>query len=83
MSLKAQPKYHAKFYNFVAKRIRTQFPMEPSCGRERTIITTLALEFAVKFAEDNVQFDPLQFLDQCSPDPSVFPLSELWEDYLK
>lgn len=80
-------KFHAMFYNFVAKRIREEFDMgwPGETGTQRLMSTTnravlsdLAMSFAKKFAEDNPSFDPLKFLDQCSPDAELYPLSELW-----
>jgi hypothetical protein len=81
-------KYHAMFYNMVAKRIREKFDMgwpgETGVQRlmsqtNRLVLSDLAMDFAKKFAEDNPSFDPLKFLDQCSPDSELYPLSELWE----
>jgi hypothetical protein len=43
-------------------------------------LVNLALSFAKRFKEDNPKFDPLKFLDACSPDPDIYPISELWED---
>lgn len=48
-------------------------------------IVRLAINFAKRFnddwlqAEEGLAFDPLKWLDQCSPDPDMYPLSELWE----
>lgn len=77
----------------VAKRLREKFPvlaypdstqlLRTKYFTKANVITDLALSFAQTFAEDNVNFDPLKFLDQCSPDPDRLPLSELWEDYLQ
>jgi hypothetical protein len=84
-------KFSAKDHNFVAKRIRENFPLDTSKDEmrspldnmkpmiERNILCVLALDFAKHFAEDNLRFDPLKFLDACSPDTDLYPLSELWE----
>jgi hypothetical protein len=42
-------------------------------------LVKLALRFARRFEADNERFDPLKFLDQCSPNDELYPLSELWE----
>lgn len=86
----AEPKYHRMYYNFIAKRLRDHYP-EDLCDDSdnmrmcelmvRDTIHDIALECADRFSEDNPDFDPLAFLDQCSPDPEAFPFSELWEPY--
>jgi hypothetical protein len=48
----------------------------------RTVLALLALDAARRFKEDNPEFDHLKWLDQCSPDPTLYPLSELWEDFI-
>jgi hypothetical protein len=50
-------------------------------------LVKLALSLAKRFQDeregyDGFKFDPLRFLDACSPDPELYPLSELWEDYV-
>ncbi len=81
-------------HNALAKEIREVFPtQEPSredstAGRkqielnliERAVLTTLALNLAKRFQADNPRFDPLKFLDECSPNTDLYPLSELWEE---
>ena len=83
------PSFHRHHYNFVAKRLRENFPLAvgDETGVTRVIliagqgmVSDIAYNFAQKFAEDNPDFNPTQFLDQCSPDPDRYPLSELWED---
>jgi hypothetical protein len=44
-----------------------------------TAATGVAISLAKRFALDNEGFDPVMFLDRCSPDPEKYPLSELWE----
>lgn len=85
-------KFTRKDHNFVAKRLRENFPIDtPSelmrspadnVGKhlQRGVIVELAMDFARKYKEDNPLFDPHVFLDQCSPDSDRYPLSELWED---
>jgi len=85
----AEPKFHQLHYNFVAKRLRNHYPADGGSISDtdlihkmgaRTAIENLALEFAQRFKLDNLNFDQYAFLDQCSPDPDVIPLSELWEE---
>lgn len=72
-------------YNVIAKRFRERFPVDspPMDQKERcqrAILATLALNFAERLKQDNDNFDPIKFLDACSPNPELYPLSELWED---
>lgn len=84
-----EPKYHPMFYNFVAKRLRQNYPNgDAHTSRERVaqqvaqrIVEDIALEFADRFLADNPEFDAVRFLDSCSPDTDLYPISELWEDY--
>jgi hypothetical protein len=75
-------KHHAAQYNLVAKKLRDNFPTYNTelAMAERTIISRLALDFAKSFQADNPNFDPYTFLDRCSPDADLYPLSELWEE---
>lgn len=43
-------------------------------------LVRLASHLAKRFKEDNPLFDPLKFLDACSPNTELYPLSELWAD---
>lgn len=70
--------------------ITTQADYDKACDTARDSIgalTRLALRFAKRFyddcaeADEGLVFDPLMFLDQCSPDPDSYPLSELWREY--
>jgi hypothetical protein len=83
--------FHAAHYNAVAKELREEFANQlastlvPTGPRAIAIGTTsvvvnLALSFTHRFQLDNPNFDPLKFLDQCSPDTEAYPLSELWEE---
>lgn len=83
-----EPKFHRLHYNLVAKRLRNHYPTEevsallkPIQNVQRRVIEDIALEFADRFWEDNIEFDAERFLDQCSPDPERFPFSELWEEF--
>jgi len=87
-------KYHKLHYNLVAKVLRDRFE-EYSSDRgtsssdhtiriaRTSVVVDIALDFAHKFLMDNPSFDPLKFLDQCSPDVDLYPLSELWEQEKK
>lgn len=45
----------------------------------RRALEDLAIAFAKRFNQD-AGFDPLAWLDKCSPDPVLYPFSELWEE---
>lgn len=66
----------------IAKRFREQNwyldHKDSLASRCRATLATLALDLAGSFVEDNERFDPIKFLDACSPDPGKMPLSELW-----
>lgn len=88
--------WHALHFNTIAKEIREQFPLDsdnedierPTRAlrkaellAERTALTRLALSFAHRFNDKNIPFfDPLRFLDACSPNTDLYPLSEMWEE---
>ena len=84
-------KWGPQHYNALAKEIREQFPIDPigsgifeASRREenmtrRGTLANLALSLAKRFVKDNEDFDPLTWLDQCSPDTDLYPISELWE----
>jgi hypothetical protein len=77
------PLFHRAHYNIIAARFREQNWYTRSSSdyarQARTSLTNIALDLAERFQEDNERFDPLKFLDACSPDPERMPLSELWE----
>lgn len=75
-------------WNFIAKTLREAYPEKDSdhTNFERKLATGarrnteyIALAFAKRF-QDEEGFDPMKFLDQCSPDPEQYPISELWEE---
>jgi hypothetical protein len=82
-------KFSAQHYNAIAKDFRTAFDSSKACDTRkeeiiyRAALANLALRLAIRFKEDNERFNPHRFLDACSPDVDVYPISELWEDYLK
>ena len=73
--------FGAGHYNILAAQIKNKFPLEHDSMSmtQRATLTDLALSMAKRFTLDNDQFDPLRFLDACSPDTELYPLSELWE----
>jgi len=81
-------KYDRLVWNMVAKRIRDKFTdTVEGEGHQNTVrklyrsgvLAELAIDFAKGFKRDNPNFDPIKWLDQCSPDPDTYMLSELWE----
>jgi hypothetical protein len=40
--------------------------------------TRIAIALAEYFERDNPVFDPIKFLETCSPNPEKMPLGELW-----
>jgi len=83
------PMFTQGHYNALAKEIRELYPAhievsKSRAGEElaayRTILVVLALNLAKRFKVDNPRFDPVRFLDACSPNVDLYPLSELWED---
>lgn len=85
---KPSPKFHKLHYNFVAKRLREEYDTTRDYpGNMSAVIqlahnatlTDLAMSFARHFLKDNERFDPIKFLDACSPDTDLYPFSELWE----
>lgn len=77
---------HAQTYNFVAKRIREDFPTDHDNDTitlvKRGTLVDFALRCAFGFLQDNVEFKPLQFLKNCSPDPLIYPIHELWDEFV-
>lgn len=45
----------------------------------RSAIVNLAIDFARRLQADNDLFEPVIFLDRCSPNVVLYPLGELWE----
>jgi hypothetical protein len=77
-------------YNFVAKRIRQAYPEDfvddlqfqrDMNKAKRRVLEDLAMDFARSFLKDRTDgmFDPIIFLENCSPNPLLYPLAELWE----
>ena len=70
--------FHAGHYNVIASQINNKIALFDTT-HERAVLVDLALSMAKRLMLDNDEFNPLVFLDRCSPDPDTMPLSELWE----
>jgi len=71
-------------WNLVAKGIRQEYASYTYSNNKvvqqsRRTLEKLALAYAKRFTEDE-GFDPPTWLDKCSPDPDLYPFSEMWED---
>lgn len=80
-------KFHRGHYEIIAARFREA--LTPYLGKDsdhdigaKNALINLALSMAVRFQADSEDFDALIFLDRCSPDDQVYPLSELWAGFL-
>jgi hypothetical protein len=81
--------WHQGHFNAIAKDIRSEFPvsdyddsdrMKKEKMVQRATLADLALRFAARFKKADPEFNVFAWLDQCSPDPETYPLSELWEE---
>jgi len=45
----------------------------------RGALSLFAVELARRLMADNDEFDPVLFLNNCSPNVELYPLGELWE----
>lgn len=84
-------KFDRQHYNALAKLFRENFPQEikpedmvnplenlnKRIKREQHVL--MIVELAEYFVKGDPGFKPLKFLDACSPDTDVYPLSELWD----
>ena len=88
----SRPKFTRYHFNVLAKEIREQM-IPPDRMRDSGLrlylahnaaLADLALSLAKRFQAERTEhsyvFDPIQWLDACSPDPLTMPLSELWTD---
>lgn len=71
------PRSYAEYVS--TTRMEHPFDGKTELRVHRRVLEDLALAFAKRFSEDE-GFDPITWLDKCSPDPDLYPLSELWED---
>jgi len=86
MANRGRPVFHRAHYNILAKQFREQLKplftdrFDPDLISQRGAIVDLAFSLARRLEQDNPLFDPVAFLNACSPDPDMYSLSELWED---
>lgn len=78
--------FHRAHYNILAKQFRTSLSKYyvgadalDEQFRQGAAVVDLALSLAKRLSEDNENFNPLTWLDACSPDVELYPLSELWD----
>lgn len=72
-------------HNVIAKTIREELDEVGSSNEEiakaaRGVLIRLAMRFAMRFMNDDPNFNAFIFLDRCSPNPELYPISELWKD---
>jgi hypothetical protein len=78
--------FDQRHYNSVAKIIREEFAAWDARYRSIekfaafNVLSNIALDFAERFKKECEDFDHLKFLDQCSHNVDLYPLSELWEE---
>jgi len=49
----------------------------------RNALIAMALSVALRLKMDNSRFDAPKWLDACSPNPEVYPISELWDEAME
>jgi hypothetical protein len=82
-------KFHKGHYEIIAGRFRdafTQHTENPTETGELYVwgaLVDLALSFAFRLQADNEDFNPVIFMNRCSPDPEKYPLGDLWEKYIE
>lgn len=79
------PLFHKAHYNILAAQIKKNYKTHASSNmtpykEQNRAIEELAVSLAERLKLDNPQFDPIAFLDHCSPDPELYPFSELWDE---
>jgi len=87
--------FHRAHYNILAKRVRIALEPWMQEGQQfdftqardnaevlaiRSALVMFAVGLAQRLQADSEEFDPIMFLDNCSPDKDLYPLSELWEE---
>lgn len=87
--------FHRAHYNILAKRIRlslepwmredqkydfTQARDNAEVLAIRGALVTFAVDLARRLQADNEEFDPVLFLNNCSPNVGLYPMGELWEE---
>jgi hypothetical protein len=72
--------FHRGHYEIIAGRFRNA--LEPLMGDEdgtaANVLVDLALNFAHRLQADNEDFDPVLFLNRCSPNKDEWPIGDLW-----
>lgn len=82
-------KFHKGHYEIIAGRFRESFShhleniSDPGELHVWGALVDLALSFALRLQADNEDFDPVIFMNRCSPDPEKYPLGDLWEKYIE
>lgn len=80
------PLFHRAHYNIIAAQIQRQYAVVISnrydgMDIEQRSLEDLALNLAKRLKQDNPhRFDPVAFLNDCSPNIDLYPLGELWRD---
>ena len=46
----------------------------------RSALVMFAIGLAQRLQADSEEFDPVLFLNNCSPDEELYPIGELWEE---
>lgn len=70
-------------YNEVSSSEWVQIEKEENA--QRTVLVNLAINLAKRFMQDSDEavegyvFDPIKFLNACSPNLALYPLGDLWE----
>jgi hypothetical protein len=69
----------------IAKVLRSNYPMHGSANippyvQERRLIEDIACQIANELFPEKPGFDPLAFLDKCSPNTELYPFTEIWEE---
>jgi len=78
-------KFQRQHHNAIAKLMRDNWPADLHNERKVELAVrghhvNTCINFARYLKWDNPFFDPLHFLDACSPDSDMYPLSELWDE---
>jgi hypothetical protein len=85
--------FHRAHYNILAKQFREN--IQPYVSEDLkdvdfadvrmnlmvagVTLVNFAVSVAIRLQADNEDFDPVRFLDACSPNVEKFPFGQLWE----
>jgi len=88
--------FHTGHYNVIAGRLKNamepymgldQFDSEQQKRMgmtglltAKTALVDLCVSFALRLQADNEDFDPVLFLNSCSPNLEKFPLGAIWDE---